>query len=63
MVSQKVDDAALNFYAAGQMAMLEGDRERLYFSLRKLDEMKKITPLAQAKYNELGSQIQNYLDQ
>lgn len=43
--------------------MLEGDRERLYFSLRKLDEMKKITPLAQAKYNELGSQIQNYLDQ
>jgi len=63
MVSQKVDDAALNFYAAGQMAMLEGDRERLYFSLRKLDEMKNITPLAEAKYNQLGSQIQTYLDQ
>ena len=63
MAAQKFDDASLNFYAAGQMAILEGDRERLYFSLKKLNDMQSINPLAAAKYNQLGGQIQTYLDQ
>jgi len=61
MVAKEYDKASLNFYATGQMAMLEHDKERLYFSLKKLQQMKDINALAALKYIELGNQIQTYL--
>ena len=63
MEALKFDDANLNFYAARQMAIIEGDREQLYFSLKKLNDMQSINHLATAKSNQLDSQIQTYLDQ